>query len=1308
MIEPPNRLPQVTPDPSTAAAGPPRRRGRFLRRLFLVTLGLLLLAAAAHRPLLHGVIRWAVPRWAAGQGVQVELETAGSIWSDVALHGVTVRGLGDSGLPVLDLEQVEVDYDLGALWRGEWEAGVEALRLRAAELRLDLREPLPWAKGGAPAAKKAPSGEAPPLVWPVAIEIDGVNAEVTLADGAQVRVTGLRLRQPVTGTGELAWSELAWVPASAGSAAVLFPPVRARLEKTGRRLRLTGLDLPYQARLESLELDLTGYADGVLGLVAEVARAGARLGMDITARQVFAGPLSVAVASQLTGVRESDVAGLPLPEGWSFESLGWALEARGEPANWPAMTARVELTAEGLQVAGQARVEALRVPLRWENRRLTVEDALARQGENELRLNATAEPGPAGQELAQARWQASLKAALPQVEAWLARPGNLGGAVRGEAEAQGLGARVETAALSLNGSALALSGYRLPEARVEAALEGDQLRVALRESALGEGNTVAAEAVVRLGETLPVEASWRLRVESVARLLEVTGLPAPPHPVSASVGLEGTAKGELTALLAGDFSQAQAEAKLVGRELRLAAKMEAEPPVRLEAVELEARLADGVVRVPRGLLRVDAENEVSLSGQAALAGARAFALEARAKLPRLGTLEPVLRPFLARLPTAGELELEARARGELSPWQCDGRVKLAAREVAVTGVPERVSAQAEAVFAGTQAEIGAMTVSAGPWSASLRAAAGPDAVTVEDLRVRWQQTVLAEGRVRYPWTWLKPGSAEALALDLRVKELALAELLGAMGMGGKGVPAGKLQAEAKLEGTLETLAGDVTASFAGSAPLMKGLAAPPSLTTRAALAQGQLQWTAELRQAPLETLTVEAALPLTLAEVLARPAWLMEQPLKARVRLPESDLSTLAGLTGGTVRELPARLRLEADVTGTLASPRWLGELDLTCPEVVLANPDLPSVRDVKLRLRARDQEALLEDLSLLLAGGRLHVRGRTGLENLANPTLDLTATASEALVFRDAQTSLRADADLRVVGPLKAARLSGQIQLVRGRYYKNIDLAPALRLPSDAPALPPDPERARTQLELPALVKDWQFAVDVTTRDPVLLSGNLINGAVSVRAALGGTGAAPLLTGGAKVDRLLLKLPFSLVKVTFGEVKLRPERPWDPQVDMRAESRLPSHQITLFANGPVSNIQTRFSSTPPLSEADIASLLATGTTLSGDGTSVAAEAIVRGLYLYASELFRKTFKRKKTIDETPPRFHFGFAPSGVGADRAVDAMQATYDFNDHWRMSGQFAPSGRVRAALGYLIRFGKTRSNPPLQTPPAEEVKP
>jgi hypothetical protein len=56
-----------------------------------------------------------------------------------------------------------------------------------------------------------------------------------------------------------------------------------------------------------------------------------------------------------------------------------------------------------------------------------------------------------------------------------------------------------------------------------------------------------------------------------------------------------------------------------------------------------------------------------------------------------------------------------------------------------------------------------------------------------------------------------------------------------------------------------------------------------------------------------------------------------------------------------------------------------------------------------------------------------------------------------------------------------------------------------------------------------------------------------------------------------------------------------------------------------------------------------------------------------------------------------------GLAPSNVGAERAGTAMQATYDLSERWRLIGQFARSGRVRAALGFLIRFGKSPPSEP-----------
>ena len=250
--------------------------------------------------------------------------------------------------------------------------------------------------------------------------------------------------------------------------------------------------------------------------------------------------------------------------------------------------------------------------------------------------------------------------------------------------------------------------------------------------------------------------------------------------------------------------------------------------------------------------------------------------------------------------------------------------------------------------------------------------------------------------------------------------------------------------------------------------------------------------------------------------------------------------------------------------------------------------------------------------------------------------------------------------------------------------------MMPELSLPSDVPPLPPDTQRRNTTVTLPAFMNNWTFDVHLRTRDPLLISGNLANGAMSVDAHIGGTGAAPVATGGGTIDRLLVKLPFSQVKVTSGFVTLNADRLLDPALDIRGESRIGNYDITMYVYGDSSNPKTRFISVPPLPEHDIVALIATGATLNGSSSEAGAEAAGRAAVFYLTELYRKIFKKKKVVREDPQRLHITFNPST--AERSTsDTIRVTYDLTERWRITGGYAQTGRVRGFLAYLLRFGK-----------------
>lgn len=576
---------------------------------------------------------------------------------------------------------------------------------------------------------------------------------------------------------------------------------------------------------------------------------------------------------------------------------------------------------------------------------------------------------------------------------------------------------------------------------------------------------------------------------------------------------------------------------------------------------------------------------------------------------------------------------------------------------------------------------------AGPWRLNAVGALDARLAGLDKLQFWQNERLLLEGHLRVPLGDATAGSPP-LDVELHARDLPIHEVLAAAGQ--NGLPAGRLHLEMRLQGTPKAPIGSLQVRWLDLiVPQLPPSFQAASLGVDSHWQDGRLESRLELTQPPLQPLTLKASLPLDPDTLRRAPDALARVPLEASLSLPESDLGFLRDLAPNLIQALPARVRLEASLTGSAAEPHVQASLDLDAAEILWQSPDVPSVRNLRLRLRGQDRQLDLEDASLLLAGGRVRLTGGLDASDLKTPKLSLRLRADEALVYRDAGASLRANADLAAEATPDRGRLSGDIELVRGRVFREIDLLPLLKLPADVPAVPPDTRRSEARLELPAFLHPWEFDVRVRTRDPVHLSGNLANGTVSADVRLTGTGAGPQLNGGARIERLQLQLPFSVVRMTQGAITLRPERPLDPDLDLRGESRIGNHDISLYIYGPSTGPKTRFTSSPPLSEPDIATLLATGTTLNGSAAELASEAASRAAYLFASELTRKLFRRKKVVREDPPRLQLSFTPSG--ADRSQGSIQAAYDLTRHWRLTNRFTQNGRMKTAIGYLLRFGE-----------------
>lgn len=1236
-------------------------------RWLAVVLGLLVVVAIVFQePLLRLITRRAGVHFARAAGIDLAWEVKGRVLGDLQIADVHAEG---GVVEKASVGELRLEYDAWQLLRTFNPDVVHRVVLKDADVALDLRKSPPAVEK----EPKPPATKPPPLVWPDVIDIDNVSAAITLQDGSRVMVRGLALRVGEGMPGVLRCAEFRM-----DSAGIHLTDAEAQVQWGERELVISGFELPYGVTLSRLALDLTRFAQDAAKLSLEAGKGEGKLRLDASAERLFAGPLHVVGDLHLHDLGSADLSGLPLPDDLEFESIEADLHLEG-PRN-AVMTGAI--SASGIRAAGVI-VDEVKLPLSVANNHGVIDALRAVRGGNEVTIRAQADLPPDLREWQKIEWAAQGKAALRDVSQALEKGLPARGTMIVTVDAEGTGESTRSLKGRVESTNMGFEAYQLPQLAMEFGLNGQEATLDIPALRLGGTNELSLKASMRMEETMPVKLDWTLRVEDPTALVTTVGLPELGRSASGRAVVSGRAS----------FFAVDPLRDLGGR-VDVSLQNGQFGKAALPGIELHASAADSQLTLTSCEIVFDDQNRVSLKGGGKLAAPWRFETDVNLSLRDLRTLNPLLTELALPILHSGAVDARIDLHGDAQPWRGEGVATVKATKLRMASMPESVDVDLKSSFAGRKAEIGQLRLALGPWTLRAEGTVTDKLADLRELTLFQGEQALLAGHARVPFDLMQTGDSSDQPLDVALvaTELPLGQIAKAAGL--NDLPTATVTVDVKAKGRLDSLDAAVKVGLREvTAPQVPKTLKPASADVAMIFQRNRLKIDAQVVQPPLQPLTLKADVPVKLPEVARKPALAMNLPLKATLDLPKSDLSFVREFAPEIVRAVPGTVSIQTRIEGTVKSPRLQSSIDLHVPEVAFVQPDMPSVRDVHVHLRGDNQRVTLDDVSVVLAGGRVKAGGTVEVAPLNNPQLDLTLRAQEALIFRNPTSSLRANADLACSGRLLAARVSGSVEAVRGRIFQEIDLLPDLVdiIPQGEklPPVPPATSRVESQIELPPLLKDWTFDVKARTRDPVVISGNLINGAISADIALGGTGADPEVTGSANVDRMLVKLPFSLMKITRGVAWMDPENPLTPKLDVRGESRVGMYDITMYAYGAAPVPKTRFTSSPPLSEADIVTLLSTGMTFSGDSSQVASEAATRALFLVISEAYRKLFNKKKTIRAEPPKLRLTYNP-GAG-DRTSDNVEATYDVTPNVRFTGRFMQSGRVKALLGYVLRFGK-----------------
>ena len=846
--------------------------------------------------------------------------------------------------------------------------------------------------------------------------------------------------------------------------------------------------------------------------------------------------------------------------------------------------------------------------------------------------------------------------------------GGLSGKLHGSAWAQGTGqARVPTGVAQLAGEQFKYHDLQVQNLNVQAKADGNQATLENAAIYFDPNNYVNLNGNAVLADPLTYEAYGRINFSDLRTfnaLLKSFGL---------DQGLSGTLNASFTGK--GDLKNQIPEANLAvsGSQIRYHGLV-------LRELEIGGDVKDKKLDLPVLKIIADQNNSVNGSGNALLTDPFPYESNLDVDFKDLRFLNPLLKSFGQDLGLAGKLGLTWSGKGELR--NSVGTVRLN-----ITGLQTKqvrqVQVDVEGHYEGLTAEVPKLQVTSpfGNLDATLRAT--PESIEIPSLSVRRGENVLT-GNVQLPLN-LESGAKLPIAFDkpivinLRADRVSLASL-----QPGKPQVTGNIGLNVQASGTVRDPIVQIQTKVEDlRSPQMKTFAAATA-QLQINLAQNTLTLDGGLKQADIQPLQIQGKIPLNLEQIIDSGRLPLDTPLQVAVKWPDTNLAFVRRLTP-LVRVLEGNVAIDANVSGTLAKPNLAGEVRARITRFKAQTDVVPPLSDFNLNVALNQDHVTINQLGGNAAGGPFSVRGSIDLSNGTNPQIDLTVTGRQMLLTRSDNVIVRSNLDLTLRGPLAAVDVAGKIGITNSKFFQDIDILP-LNLPGQ-PAPQPAGPPPNVSIDTPPL-RDWKFNIKVQTDEPFLIQSNLARGEVLIDLQVGGTGLKPTVAGNVHIKRLTASLPFSHMDIAGSYINFSPDRnPLDPQLNIIGNSTVRDYEVTMRIFGPVSDFRILFDSSPPLSQGDIATLLATGAT-SSEFVQDPSLLAGRAAFLLIRKAYSSVFKGKanQQQEEFLNRLQVDVIP---GVRVGTQDVSARFTLTKTWQVVAEFGSIGNVSGQLRYLIRF-------------------
>jgi len=838
-----------------------------------------------------------------------------------------------------------------------------------------------------------------------------------------------------------------------------------------------------------------------------------------------------------------------------------------------------------------------------------------------------------------------------------------------------------TASIKLTG--FNYDDWRSENITLDAALTGDQATATIELTPEESPLRLEASATLdRANNFLPVSAEAEINLSEMARILTTVRdryTPGDDRPVPPNGALKITASSQFN----DDGSPEEAKAVIA-----IVPNDEA-PPVNINATWKPKGAIAGTLALPN--VEFDGSFDPEALSYEGTADVREFSPD---------SLNAWLLPFGIKTPTGMKGTLAWSGSGEIKEVVHRGDLQIESFDWQ-NGDPEQfplIQIVGGANYTWPESlELESLKVESGDQAFIARALLSDQTLKVSELRWAEGETSLATGTAEIPLPD-NPADWKALmkldrpiTVDLNTPDLPLTKLHRFLPDTVRFPEGSTAKLEIDLTGTPADpqLNAVIVANQVG---LLSQTEIPPAdLKFVASGRDKTLKLDGEIKVPGYPTATVAGATSWEPDKWANAPETTTDAPLDAELRITNFNLEPFAAKIPG-VRKASGEVDLVAVVTGTVGKPAPTATVSLRNGSLDWHQASKPDISKATLTVEVTEEEAVVKELQASISSGTINVSGKVSLKDYKPGELDLNISAVALPAVRDDSIIVRASADIKLAGPWETARLGGSIKIVDSLLYKDFEILPigSPISPTATPSLPAvDSDTPAEMLaSIPEPFKNWGLDLTLGTSTPFLIRGNLAGGEIYLDAKVGGTVGAPRPSGGVKLREIVAQLPFSSLQIQSGTVTFNPDQPFNPTLDIKGSSTVRPYAIDIYIYGQLSNPKIQPTSNPPLPEAEILTLVATGTTTEGLANPSAASA--RAAQLVIEEMRRGrigAMKSMRPLFKVLDKVDFQVGEQEAYSSKTFNSV--TFNLDENWLLTAGISEEGYTRAKVTYLLRF-------------------